>query len=205
MACVAWTEKEHGDAKIPPAVSLQCVLVPVRPSAVRRRGVVEGDGPAVGFLEWPPVAPGAVVDGVPQQPDLAPRHPPCLVRHYPRHALRAGRCREGARVLVVGRAPAHRPPRVHLLVDELLVVLPPRDPPDVPLQPVNGPVRTPPRDPVELRDHGVPVGVALVHHLQLQGVPAPVDGVLARRVPVHLPEPVRHAVDHHAAGVAVEP
>jgi hypothetical protein len=60
MACVAWTEKEHGDAKIPPAVSLQCVLVPVRPSAVRRRGVVEGDGPAVGFLEWPPVAPGAL-------------------------------------------------------------------------------------------------------------------------------------------------
>ena len=71
--------------------------------------------------------------------------------------------------------------------------------------PVDGPVTTPPRDPVELRDHRVPVGLALVQHVQLQGVPAAVDGVLARRVPVHLPELVRHAVDHHAARVAVEP
>jgi len=73
--------------------------------------------------------------------------------------------------------------------------------------PANGPVAMMPRDPVELRDDGVlvVVGVALVQHVQLQCVPAAVDGVLARRVPVHLPEPVRHAVDHHAARVRVEP
>jgi hypothetical protein len=33
------------------------LLVPVRPSAVRRRGVVEGDAPAVGRLKRPRVAP----------------------------------------------------------------------------------------------------------------------------------------------------
>ena len=36
------------------------MLVPVRPSAVRRRGVVEGDAPAVGLLKRPRVAPGAL-------------------------------------------------------------------------------------------------------------------------------------------------
>jgi hypothetical protein len=44
-----------------------------------------------------------------------------------------------------------------------------------------------------------------VQHVQLHGVAAAVDGVLAGRVPVHLPQPVRHAVHHHAARVAVEP
>jgi hypothetical protein len=39
------------------------------------------------------------------------------------------------------------------------------------------------------------VGMALVQHVQLQAV----DDVLARRVPVHLPEPVRQAVGPHAA------
>jgi hypothetical protein len=39
------------------------------------------------------------------------------------------------------------------------------------------------------------VGLALVQHVQLQAV----DDVLARRVPVHLPEPVRQAVGPHAA------
>jgi hypothetical protein len=55
---------------------------------------------------------------------------------------------------------------------------------------MNGLVKTPPRDPIELRDHNILVGVALVHHLQLQGVRAPVNGVLAWRVP-----------DHHTARV----
>jgi hypothetical protein len=55
--------------------------------------------------------------------------------------------------------------------------------------PVDGPVAAAPADGVELRDDGVlvAVGVALVQHVQLEGVAAAVDGVLARRVPVHLP------------------
>ena len=59
----------------------------------------------------------------------------------------------------------------------------------------------------QLGDDGVAAVacLALVQHVQLQVVPAAVDGVLARGVPVHLPQRVRLAVDHHPAGVAVEP
>lgn len=95
------------DSEMSPAGHVSS-LVPPRPPAVRRRGVVEGDVPAVRLLKRPRVPPRAlhntyaahsikkcnrmhwrrparwtkrgayVVDGVPEQPDLAPRHAPHL-------------------------------------------------------------------------------------------------------------------------------
>ena len=58
-------------------------------------------------------------------------------------------------------------------------------------------------------DGGLVLGVEM-HHVQLHVVPPAIDGVLRRRVPVHLPEPVRRAVNHQPAGgggviAAVEP
>ena len=124
----------------PNPTCMNCSLVPRPSSAVPRRGVVEGDAPAVGLLDRPRVPPGAlhaqpkiflspssaslslymqqlrgggrdarppagevrvarpparwtngahVVDGVPQQPDLPPRHVPYLQgKAQWRHALR---------------------------------------------------------------------------------------------------------------------
>ena len=65
--------------------------------------------------------------------------------------------------------------------------------------------RVRPAEAVEHRHDGDVAVVAGVDHVELHGEPLPVDGVLRRRVPVHLLQPVLLPAHGHVPAAGVEP
>jgi hypothetical protein len=166
--------------------------------------VVELDGPAVERLRGACVVPG---QRRLEQLQLLLADLPHLAEDAPDDALGAGRHGEGARVPEVAAGALLQRAQVdegdalvRLLLAEAAPVL--GHLAQLPLQLVVEGVRG--AQLVEDPDDGQRAVGAPVDQVQLQREPLAVDGVVGRRVPVHLLEAVRLAVHHYRPDLALE-